>query len=74
MLNPDLRGLLKDNLSRYSLVIAAARRARVIVEDQEANARYKGEKPSEEKPLSLAINELLSGEVVIAEPEEIRNL
>jgi len=74
MLNPDLRGLLKDHLSRYSLVIAAARRARKIVETQEANARYKGEKPSEEKPLSLAISELLSGEIVIAEPEEIRDL
>ena len=33
MLNPDLRELLKNNTSRYSLVIAVAKRARTIAED-----------------------------------------
>ena len=28
MLNPDLNSILKDNLSRYSLVTATAKRAR----------------------------------------------
>jgi DNA-directed RNA polymerase omega subunit len=74
MLNPDLRGVLQNHLSRYSLVIAAARRARTITELQEERAHQRGEKPSEEKPLSLAINEILNGEVVIVEPEKIRNL
>jgi len=32
MLNPDLRELLKDDVSCYSLVIATAKRARVIAE------------------------------------------
>ena len=33
MLNPDLRILLKDHISRYSLVTAVAKRARTITED-----------------------------------------
>ncbi|MDR1409734.1 MAG: DNA-directed RNA polymerase subunit omega [Oscillospiraceae bacterium] len=74
MLNPDLRIVLKDHLSRYSLVIAAARRARAIVAEQESKSRIRGEKPLEEKPLSMAIDEILNGEFVIAEPEEIRHL
>ncbi|MDR3345257.1 MAG: DNA-directed RNA polymerase subunit omega [Oscillospiraceae bacterium] len=74
MLNPDLRGVLQDHLSRYSLVIAAARRAREIVEEQETRSKIRGEKPSEEKALSIAIDEILAGEIVIAEPEEIRHL
>ncbi|MCL2023908.1 MAG: DNA-directed RNA polymerase subunit omega [Oscillospiraceae bacterium] len=70
MLNPDLRGLLKNNLSRYSLVIAAARVARDIVDEQEKKDRT----PSDEKPLSTAINLLLKSEKSISEPEEIRDL
>ena len=35
MLNPDLRNVLKDKTSRYSLVIATAKRAREIAEDAE---------------------------------------
>ena len=31
MLNPDLRELLKDNTSRYSLVTAVAKRAREVI-------------------------------------------
>ena len=38
MLNPDLRPLLKDHTSRYSLVIAVAKRARFIAEDPELRA------------------------------------
>lgn len=32
MLNPDLRAVLKNHLSRYSLVTATAKRARAIAE------------------------------------------
>ena len=67
MMNPDLRLLLRGNISRYSLVTATAKRARDIV-DEAADA---GES-MEEKPISLAIDELLSREYRIVEPDEIR--
>ncbi len=69
MFNPDLRGLLKNHLSRYSLVTATAKRAREISEDAEANKIA-----MTEKPVSVALEELLNGEYVIVEPEEIRNI
>ena len=35
MFNPDLKNILKDHLSRYSLVTATAKRAREISEKAE---------------------------------------
>ena len=69
MLNPDLRELLKDNTSRYSLVTAVAKRAREVAEDPILN-----EKCGTEKPVTYALDEFLSGKLVIKEPEEIRNI
>ncbi len=69
MLNPDLRELLKNNVSRYSLVTAVAKRAREISETPELC-----EKCGTEKPVSYALEEFLSGELEISEPEEIRNI
>lgn len=69
MFNPDLRGLLKNHLSRYSLVTATAKRAREIAEKAEAEKN-----PMTEKPVSVALDELLNGDYVIVEPEEIRNI
>lgn len=69
MLNPDLRGLLKDNTSRYSLVTAVAKRAREVAEDPILN-----EKCGTEKPVSYALDEFLSGKLEICEPEEIKNI
>lgn len=69
MFNPDLRGLLKNHLSRYSLVTATAKRARDIAEKAEAEKT-----PMTEKPVSVALDELLNGDYVIVEPEEIRNI
>lgn len=69
MFNPDLSGVLKDHLSRYSLVTATAKRARQITELAEEN-----EESLTEKPVSIALNEILDGEFEIVEPEEIRNL
>ncbi len=69
MFNPDLRNILKNHLSRYSLVTATAKRAREIAEDAEANKIA-----MTEKPVSVALEELLNGEYVIVEPEEIRNI
>lgn len=67
MLNPNLKLLLKGNLSRYSLVTATAKRAREIIE--EANER---KELLTEKPVTLAIEQFLNGEYKIVEPEEIR--
>lgn len=69
MLNPDLRELLKDNVSRYSLVTAVAKRAREITETPALN-----EKCGTEKPVSYALDEFLAGKLEICEPEEIRNI
>jgi len=69
MLNPDLQGVLQNHLSRYSLVIAAAKRARLISENAEQNREI-----MTEKPVTLAIEEIINGDYIIVEPEEIRNL
>lgn len=69
MFNPDLREVLKDHTSRYSLVTAVAKRAREITEDKELK-----EKCGTEKPVSYALEEFLDGELQIIEPEEIRNI
>ncbi len=69
MLNPDLRNLLKDNTSRYSVVTAVAKRAREISETPELN-----EKCGTEKPVSFALDEFLSGKLEICEPDEIKNI
>ncbi len=69
MLNPDLRDLLKDNTSRYSLVTAVAKRAREVSENPVLN-----EKCGTEKPVSYALEEFLAGKLEISEPEEIRNI
>ena len=67
--NPDLSGVLKNRTSRYSLVIATAKRARAISD----KAVEEGESIIE-KPVSLALNEFINGDYVLVEPEEIRNL
>ena len=69
MFNPDLRGVLTNHLSRYSLVTATAKRAREIAEEAEENKQI-----ITEKPVSLALEEILAGDYVIVEPEEIRNI
>lgn len=69
MLNPDLRMLLKGKTSRYSLVTATAKRARIIVEEAQQNNEI-----LVEKAVSIAVNQLLNSEYRIVEPKEIRNL
>lgn len=71
--NPDLREILHDGeahqISRYSLVTATAKLAREIsdkaAEDKEIIT---------EKPVSTALDKLLSGEYTIEEPAEIKDL
>ncbi len=69
MFNPDLRNVLKNKTSRYSLVTAVAKRAREI----SADAQEEGEILTE-KPVSLALDEIISGKIQVVEPEEIRNI
>ena len=69
MFNPDLSKVLKNHLSRYSLVTATAKRAREITDE----ANEEGEMLTE-KTVSLALDEIIEGKYVIVEPEEIRNI
>ncbi|MBQ4338164.1 MAG: DNA-directed RNA polymerase subunit omega [Clostridia bacterium] len=69
MTNPDMKKLLKNNISRYSLVIATAKRARAIAEKAEEDKVI-----MVEKPVTLAVDEIQRGDYVVVEPEEIRNL
>ncbi|MBR5321146.1 MAG: DNA-directed RNA polymerase subunit omega [Clostridia bacterium] len=69
MFNPDLRNVLKNKTSRYSLVTAVAKRARDIAADAQENGEI-----LEEKPVSLALDEIINGKYEVVEPEEIRNI
>ncbi len=69
MFNPSLKKVLSNRLSRYSLVIATAKRAREIAEEAEENGEI-----IVEKPVSLALDDIIQGKVKIIEPEEIRNI
>ncbi len=68
MFNPDLKKLLKNCNSRYSLVVGTAKRAREIRD--EAIAR---EEHVDVKTVSTAIDEILDGKYVIDEPDEIKS-
>lgn len=52
--------------SRYSIVLAAAKRARQLVNGAETNV----ENPKCNKPLSIAVEELVNGDVKIIADEE----
>ena len=54
--------------SRYSIVLACAKRARKIIAGSEPLVESKGK-----KPLSLAVEELYSGKVKIVGDEEDEN-
>lgn len=55
MLNVDLQKLLKNDISRYELVAATAKRARMIVDEATKDD------PVVEKPVSIAVKELEEG-------------
>ncbi len=69
MFNPDLREVLKNKTSRYSLVTAIAKRAREISTDAQEN-----EEILNDKPVSIALDEIITGKFEVVEPEEIRNI
>lgn len=68
MFNPDLKKLLKNCNSRYSLVVATAKRAREIREEA-----VKNELLLDDKSVSLAIDEILDGKYVVEEPSELKS-
>ena len=67
--NPDLSSVLENHISRYSLVRATAKRAREISEEADEESIV-----LVEKPVSIAIDEIVNGEYKIIEPDEIKNL
>lgn len=67
--NPDLGSVLSNHMSRYSLVRATAKRAREISEEAEEEGII-----LVEKPVSIAIDEIIEGKYKIIEPDEIKNL
>lgn len=69
MLNQDLSKVLTGHISRYSLVTATAKRAREI-----SNTNLEEKIITTEKPVSLALNDLLEDKYRIVEPEEIANI
>ncbi len=65
MINVDLNTLLKDGISRYSLVVATAKRARDITDQAIA------EKESLiEKPVTLAVGDFQSEKFAIVESKD----
>ena len=66
MINIDLKPLLKGGISRYSLVVAVAKRSRDIADE----AKEEGD-ILVEKPVSLAVDDFLNDRYEIRESEEI---
>lgn len=68
MFNPDLRKVLANNTSRYSLVTAVAKRAREISSEAQENGEI-----LDEKPVSIALDEIINGKFEVVESEELQN-
>ena len=68
MFNPDLKKMLENVNSRYSLVVGTAKRAREIREEAIEN-----EKQLDEKTVSVAMEEICDGKYVIEEPDSIKS-
>lgn len=66
MLNPNLNVILDKGISRYSLVTATAKRARAI-----AIRNLEEQNHSTEKPVTEALDDLISGRYKIIENKEI---
>ena len=67
MFNPDLKKMLENCNSRYSLVVGVAKRAREIRDEA-----VKNEVLLDEKSVSTAINEIYDGKYIVEEPNEIK--
>lgn len=63
MVNPDFNKLLKKNQSRYALVTAIAKRARVISKDKDM-----AQKIGVSKPVTYVLDEIMDGKLEIYDP------
>ena len=72
MINVDLKPMLKGGISRYSLCVAVAKLSREL-NDEAIELKEKEKIITEEKPVSMAVDEILSGEYEIKESEDIKN-
>lgn len=63
MLYPTLSSLLEKSDSRYSLVLAVAKRARQLSEDSDDS--FTDYKQQCDKPVSLAVHEISEGSIDI---------
>ena len=63
MLNAKIEDVVKDCHSRYSVVVAVARRARQIADEMEARQEI-----LIEKPVNIALNEIADKKITIIEP------
>ena len=68
MLYPPMNQLLKEVSSRYMLVNVVAQRARQIASEAETAGI-----PLEDKPVSMAIQEVADGELSATVKEEYKN-
>ena len=68
MFNPDLKKMLGNVKSRYSLVLGTAKRAREIRDEA-----IKNEERIDVKTVSLAIEDICDGKYVIEEPQELKS-
>ena len=68
MRNPDLRDLITGKTTRFSLVTATAKRARDIVDTAIANK----DPLSGEKPVSIALDDLMEKKYRIVESDEVQ--
>ncbi len=68
MKTPDIKKLMENCNSRYSLVAATAKRARQI--QDEANEK---EERLQEKPVTTAMEEIESGKYVVEEPDSLKS-
>jgi DNA-directed RNA polymerase subunit omega len=58
MIKPSIDELLEVMNDRYSLVIAASKRARQIIESETAVEKY-----IDDKPVTVAVKEIMEGKV-----------
>ena len=66
MLNPNLKDILKNHLSRYSLVTATAKRAREIALENEENNSANGTQTEEEDKTESVIGTSVEGRDIVA--------
>lgn len=67
MLYPTLASMIKKTKNRYSLVIAVAKRARQLSDENEKV--YTDYASVCDKPVSIAVHEIAEGTIVVNNPE-----